>query len=175
MRTGRSGDTNGERFKSAASVIYAMPDAADDERDVDFVLVDPADAEDDDAVTETGFVIVEDTDLVPAEDATGPEPAVFEDAERGFVVRDPETEETGFVIVRDTALVPVDDSTRNYPAVVEDVETDFVLVERDDPETTDFVLVDDPDVERDTGLVPVDPDSYALDTRPPNPKRNGHR
>ncbi|NHN42540.1 hypothetical protein G9C85_13010 [Halorubellus sp. JP-L1] len=152
-----------------------MTDAADDDRDVDFVLVDPEDADVDDAVTETGFVVVEDTDLVPAEDAPGTEPAVFEEPERGFVVRDPETEETGFVVVRDTDLVPVADPTLNYPAVIESVETDFVLVERDDPETTDFVLVDDPDLERDTGLVPVDPDAYALDTRPPNPRRNGHR
>ena len=112
-----------------------MPDAADDERDVDFVLVEPDDAE------------------------------------------DGEEEETGFVIVRDTDLVPAGDPTLNYPAVIEDVETDFVLVETEDPETTDFVLVDpeDADFRQDTGLVPVDPEEYALDTRPPNPKRNGHR
>ncbi|WP_323675095.1 hypothetical protein [Halorubellus sp. PRR65] len=114
-----------------------MPDAADDERDVDFVLVEPDDADD----------------------------GTEADAE------------TGFVIVRDTDLVPVGDPTANYPAVIEDVETDFVLVETEDAEPTDFVLVDpdDADVRRDTGLVPVDPDDYALDTRPADPKRNGQR
>jgi hypothetical protein len=155
-----------------------MTDAADEERDVDFVLVDPENVrrdDDDEAVTETGFVIVRDTDLVPVEDANAGAPAVVDDDETGFVVRDPETEETGFVIVRDTDLVPVRDPTANYPAVVEDVETDFVLVESDDADTTDFVLVDDADVDRDTGLVPVDPDEYALDVPSVNPKRNGHR
>lgn len=153
-----------------------MTDAADDERDVDFVLVDPEDVtEPDENEGETGFVIVRDTDLVPAADADASVPAVAENAETGFVVRDPETEETGFVLVQDTDLVPVTDPTRNYPAVIEDVETDFVLVETEDDEPTDFVLVEDDDVDRDTGLVPVDPDEYALDTRPANPKRNGHR
>jgi len=115
---------------------------------------------------------------VPAEDGDASVPAVVDDAgstETGFVVRDPETEETGFVIVRDTDLVPAGDPTRNYPAVIEDVETDFVLVETEDDEPTDFVLVEDADVDRDTGLVPVDHEEYALDTRPSNPKRNGHR
>ncbi|WP_227131466.1 hypothetical protein [Halorubellus salinus] len=151
-----------------------MPDAADDERDVDFVLVEPDDAEDGEE-EETGFVIVRDTDLVPVDESDADRPAVVSGEETGFVVRDPETEETGFVIVRDTDLVPAGDPTRNYPAVIEDVETDFVLVESDDSETTDFVLVDpeDADFHRDTGLVPVDPDDYALDTRQPNPKRNG--
>jgi hypothetical protein len=152
-----------------------MTDAADDERDVDFVLVDPEDAN-----AETGFVIVRDTDLVPAEDGDATVPAVVEEGETtetGFVVRDPETAETGFVIVHDTDLVPADDPTRNYPAVVEAVETDFVLVETEEGETTDFVLVDDADVDvdRERALVPIDPDEYALDTRPANPKRNGQR
>lgn len=153
-----------------------MTDAADDERDVDFVLVDPEDAtESEDGEGETGFVLMRDTDLVPAADADATVPAVAEDAETGFEVRDPESEETGFVLVRDTDLVPAGDPTRNYPAVIEDVETDFVLVETEADEPTDFVLVDDADVDRDTALVPLDPDEYALDTRPSNPKRNGHR
>jgi|GEM_PF-1204735 hypothetical protein len=151
-----------------------MTDAADDEHEVDFVLVEP-DEDAPDEETETGFVIVEDTDLVLADDADANPPAVVDAGETGFVVRDAKTEETGFVIVRDTALVPAGDPTRNYPAVIEDVETDFVLVESDDDDATDFVLVEDADVEDGTGLVPLHPDEHALDTPSVNPKRNGHR
>jgi len=160
-----------------------MTDAADGEREVDFVLVEP----EEEADAETGFVVVEDTDLVPAEDAAPTAPAVVEDAETGFVVRDPETEETGFVVrdpeteetgfvvVEDTDLVPAADVPGTVPATVDAVETDFVLVEAEDDAETDFVLVEDADVGRDAGLVPVDADSQALDTRGTNPKRNGHR
>jgi hypothetical protein len=150
-----------------------MTDTSEDERDVDFVLVEP-DGTEAEAAEETGFVIVEDTDIVPAEDTQTNQLAVVEEAETGFVVRDPTTDETGFVLVRDTDLVPIDDPTQNYPAVIQDVETDFVLVESDDAESTDFVLVDDADVDHDTGLVPVHPDEFALDTPAVDPKRNGH-
>lgn len=159
-----------------------MTDTSDEERDVDFVLVEPEDEPLDDTAeaAETGFVLVEDTDLVPAGDAPTDRPAPVDPpegiapSETGFVVRDPRTEETGFVVVRNTDIVPIEDPTRNYPAVIEDVETDFVLVESDGSESTDFVLVDDPDVDTDTGLVPVDPDSYALDTPGVDPRRNGN-
>lgn len=153
-----------------------MTDAADDDRDVDFVLVEPDEDDGDVEASETGFVLVRDTELVPVTAGDADRPAVDHEHETGFVVRDAETDETGFVLVRDTDLVPLDDPTRQYPAIIESVETDFVLVEHDGDEPTDFVLVEDADVDvdRDGGLVPVDPESLALETPGVNPKRNGH-
>jgi hypothetical protein len=151
-----------------------MTDAADDDRDVDFVLVDPDEEPGADEGSETGFVLVRDTEIVPAEQSGATRPAVDVEHETGFVVRDAETDETGFVLVRDTDLIPVEDPTRNYPATIESVETDFVLVESDGDEPTDFVLVEDDDGDPDGGLVPVDPASFALETPGVDPKRNGH-